>query len=222
MLLSISDYNRLRDRALSLKNSKDTSYKRLLQSKDTLEKYSNQLKIAKEDKLIQEAAMKILKEVIDDLSKEFINSIVELLTYALQTIFFDEDYSIEIEIKETKLGNNANFILVDNKTGIRSDINNTGGGIRAIISFTLQVFCIMTYKRNRILFMDESLSAVSTKYIETLMVFIKQLADERDFIFVSICHDPRFLPYADSTYKMTKGRIELVSNNERGFEYVDA
>lgn len=218
MLLSISDYNRLRDRALSLKNSKDTSYKRLLQIKDTLEKYSNQLKIAKEDKLIQEAAMKILKEVIDDLSKEFINSIVELLTYALQTIFFDEDYSIEIEIKETKLGNNANFILVDNKTGIRSDINNTGGGIRAVLGFTLQVFCIMTYKRNRILFMDESLSAVSTKYVEPLMMFIKQLAEERDFIFIGIIHDPRFRPYADYTYKMTKGKLELIAKDGEDVE----
>ena len=79
MLVSINDYNLLRDRALNVKHKKDTSEERLLKSQAVLDKYSNELKLVKEDILIQRSAMKILQKVIDEMSQEFIKSITDLL-----------------------------------------------------------------------------------------------------------------------------------------------
>ena len=211
MLVTNYDYNKLRDRALNVKHKKDSAEERLLTSKATLEKYSNELKLTKEDVLIQKSSIKILQKVIDEMSQEFIKSITDLLSYALQTIFIDEDYLVEIELKETKLGNTAQFLLVDNKKGIRSNIAHIGGGVSSVLGLVLNVFCIMTYKRSRVLFLDESLSAVSDKYIEPLMTFIKQLCEDKGFIFVAILHDPRFKAYADFTYEMNHGKLSLIA-----------
>lgn len=218
MLYTISDYTKLRDRALTIKNTKEVSYKNLVNAQHVLSSKVKELAAIKEDRLIQESSIKILKKVIDESSQEFINSLVDLLSFAVKTIIYDEDYSVEIEISETKIGNNAEFILVDNATGNKTPMDACGGGIRAIIGFTLQVFCIMTYKLSRIIIMDEALSAVSDRYVPTLMQFIKQLSTERGFIFIAVCHDLRFLTYADTTLEMVKGKLSVVAKEG---EYVE-
>lgn len=212
MKISLEQYNELRDRALRLKNTRDTSYTQMKRAEKMLSSKLSDLKVIKEDKITQDFAIKILKEVIDNMSKEFIASIVDLLTFAVQTIFHDENYAIEIDIKAGKLGNQALIYLIDNNTGVRTEINSVGGGLRQCVALTLQIFFIMSFDLRRIIFLDEGLSAVSDTYIETLMQFIKQLTQERDFIICSVVHDPRFIPYADKTFKMTKGKLSRVDD----------
>ena len=69
----------------------------------------------------------------------------------------------------------------------------------------------MYHNQSRILFMDESLSAISTNYIEYVKELIDSLAKEYGFIFVLVNHDPRWNNLATQVYEMKNGEITLLS-----------
>lgn len=215
------NYSNLRDRALNIKALKEQSYRNLINAQSILDSKSKELVEVKESRLIQESSLKILREIIDTLAESHINSIVDMISFALQTIFHDRNYSVKIVIGESRTTNTAELVLVDKTTGeeILSDIpDSVGGGVSAVIGFVLQIFYIMYFKLNRILVMDESLSAVSSEYLPNLMAFVKQLSEKRGFIFLCVVHDPRFLDYSDATYIMEKGKLTLCEGGDTTYE----
>ena len=60
--------------------------------------------------------------------------------------------------------------------------------------------------------MDEALSQVSSEYVPTMMAFIKELAESKDFIMVLISHDNRYISYADKTYMVRDGEVKEVKH----------
>ena len=204
----IDSYSNIRDRALSIKSQKELSTKNLLNAQHLLDSKLEELKQVKENRLIQESSIKVLNNLIELMSKEHIKSIVDIATYALQTIFTDKDYQLELEIRELRNKNTCELYLIDSTDKdnvVKASIKDIGGGVQTVISFILRIFYIMYYNLNRILFLDEALSAVSQEYIEPLMKFIKTLSEQRGFIFLAVSHDNRFFEYADHTYLMQDG-----------------
>ena len=147
------------------------------------------------------------------MSQEHIERIVDLLSYALQTIFFDREYSVEVVMGDKRNSKTAEFYLVDKTDDevIRSPFEDSiGGGILAIVGFVLQVYYLGYLKQANIMFCDESFSQVSAQYIDPLIQFINELADTKKFIFVLISHDNRLIPYAKRTYEVTAGNVKLL------------
>lgn len=217
MIYTTTDYQSLRDRAIRLNSLKDSSYKTYKNSEAKYIETAEKLLQAKEKVLVQEASIKVLREIIDIMSKEFIDSIVDLMTYALQTIFYDMNYSVKILLKESRNSKQAEILLVDKKEDgsiIESPIpDNCGGGITSVLGLVLQVFFIQYFKLNKILIIDEGLSQISNAYIKPTMEFMKTLSEQRDFKFMFICHDPRFIKYADYQYEMVHGKLKEVDVN---------
>ena len=210
----IEIYSKIRDKALNIKAKKELSTKNLLNVQHTLDNKLKELKDVKENRLIQEASIKVINNIIELMSKENIKAIVDIATYSLQTIFVDKDYSLELEIRELRNKNTCELYLIDSTDKdniIKSKIEDTGGGVQTVVSFVLQVFYILYYNLNRILFLDESLSAVSQEYIPSLMTFIKSLSEQRGFTFLCVMHDNRFFEYADKIYLMKDGVLEDIT-----------
>ena len=208
------NYSNLRDRALSVRALKEQSYRALVNSEAIYSKKLLELRDVKESRAIQESALKILREILDTMAESHINSIVDMITYALQTVFHDRNYEVKLVIGESRSVNTAELVLVDKTTEnvVESDIpDSIGGGVSAVIGFTLQVFYVMYFKLNRFMVLDESLSAVSSEYLPNLMQFVKMLSEKRGFIFLAIVHDTRFLNYANKTYRMVNGHLHDIT-----------
>ena len=138
----------------------------------------------------------------------------KLLNSAVQTIFYDKDYSIEFEISEYRNNNNLSIYLVetlDDGSTIKTDIKNNGFGLKSIIGLILQVYFTLYHNQAPVLIMDESLSAISTNYIEYVRELIKSLSDEYGFYFILVNHDPRWNDLADRVYEMKNGELKLIS-----------
>lgn len=217
MIYSTSDYQALRDRAIKLNSLKDTSYKNYKNAEVKFIETAEKLLQAKEQLLVQEASIKVLREIIDIMSREFIDSIVDLLTFALQTIFVDKDYSVKVLLKESRNSKQADIILVSKQEDgsiIESPIpDNCGGGITAVIGLVLQIFFIQYFKLNKILIIDEGLSQISKEYVGNTMHFLKTLASERGFKFLLVCHDNRIIKHADYIYRMEQGVLTEIDVN---------
>lgn len=214
----------LKSKAIKLKTQIEQHYTTALDLKAQYDEVTVKLQSEKDSLSTQNFAIDALKEIMDKMSQEHIEKIVDLLTYALRTIFYDKEYSIESSISDKRGVKNLDFILVENKEDeiVRSNLaDGVGGGILAVVGIVLQIYYINAFRMSPILLLDEQLSQVSSDYIEPLMNFLKEVSDKKDLIIVMIAHDPRLMRYANKRYEVFEGVAKEVKingperNNER-------
>lgn len=206
-------YNSLKLKSIRFKASANQSLESANDLKMQYEDIVRDLEAEEKSVTIQESSINILKEIIDRASQEHIERIVDLLTYALQTIFFDRDYSVEVVMGDKRNSKTAEFFLVEkteNEVITSPFEDGIGGGILAVVGFVLQVYYLGYMSQSPIMFCDEALSQVSEQYKTPLFSFIKELADKKDFIFVLITHDQSIMALADKTYRVTLGNVKEV------------
>ena len=159
---------------------------------------------------LQEKSIIVMKELIDKLSQQHIKKLVDLLSFALKTIFYDKNYSVELKVENKRDSKSAQFFLVERigEETLRYDFEDgIGGGILAVVGFVLQVFYLGYFKLAKIIFCDESFSQISDQYIDGLMSFIHKLSEKRGFIFVLISHDKRLIDRGDKVYEVEDGVV---------------
>lgn len=170
----------------------------------------SEIVILREEYKLQEKSIIVMKELIDKLSQQHIKKLVDLLSFALKTIFYDKNYSVELKVENKRDYKAAQFFLVE-KIGeevLKYDFEDgIGGGILAIVGFVLQVFYLGYFKLAKIIFCDESFSQISDQYIDGLMSFIHKLSEKRGFIFVLISHDKRLIDRGDKVYEVEDGVV---------------
>ena len=210
----IEKYNDYFNKAISLKSK----YEALLEQLNNVKMQKEEIKLKMEEthKKVNtyEESIDYMKKLIDILSRKHIAHLETLLNSAVQSIFYDKDYHIEFEISEYRNNNNLTIYLIEtleDGSEIKTDIKNNGFGLKSVIGLILQVYFIMYHNQSRILIMDESLSAISTNYIEYVRELIISLTKEYGFIFILVNHDPRWNDLADRVYEMRDGEIKLLS-----------
>lgn len=160
-------------------------------------------------------SLEVVKVCINKLSEGHISHLQELVNSMLNTVFYDKKYSIDMQLNDTKNGKVLDLFLIDSTLSdedpIVTELSSNGGGLQTVVGFVLQIYFIIYFKQERILFLDEALSAVSSEYIPTLVDFMRGLVDKYQFKFVAIFHDTRFSEYADTIYQVSNGTAKLVT-----------
>ena len=159
-----------------------------------------------------EKAIEYLKQIIEGLSRSQIEHLENLINSALSTIFFDQNYSVDLVITELRNTNNLQIVfnkIDENGNKIQSKIDDNGFGVQSIIGFVLQIYFIIYHKLYPVLFLDEAFSTLSLEYIPYLKSLINSLSEKYNFIFVLITHDTRFMEISDKTYKVKEGKVFL-------------
>jgi DNA repair exonuclease SbcCD ATPase subunit len=155
-------------------------------------------------------AIEVTKKLMGELSKHGMEHLQALLTYGMSTIFHDRIYRIEIEISEYRNNKTAEFWLIETKNGrdLRARLRSgVGGGVVAIVSLILRIYFCVTLKLRRFLVLDESLSQLSSKYVEGLFKFLHTVKTDLGFKILFVTHDPRFLEYGDRIYSVKDGVV---------------
>lgn len=160
-------------------------------------------------------SLEVVKVCINKLSEGHISHLQELVNSMLNTVFYDKKYSIDMQLNDTKNGKVLDLFLIDSTLSdedpVVTELSSNGGGLQTVVGFVLQIYFIIYFKQERILFLDEALSAVSSEYIPTLVDFMRGLVDKYQFKFVAIFHDTRFSEYADTIYQVSNGIAKLVT-----------
>lgn len=203
-------YEDLRTKAIRL----DSDLKSLETSLKQFQSYKKQKELEiltlREEYKLQEKSIIVMKELIDKLSQQHIKKLVDLLSFALKTIFYDKNYSVELKVENKRDSKSAQFFLVERieEEVLKYDFEDgIGGGILAIVGFVLQVFYLGYFKLAKIIFCDESFSQISDQYIDGLMSFIQKLSEKKGFIFVLISHDKRLIDRGDKVYEVENGVV---------------
>jgi ABC-type sugar transport system ATPase subunit len=206
----------------------DEVYQHISKEYYQLQQVQTQLNLNKEteQKLIQDLAkceshiqllddgLSIFKILQEKLTQNHINHITQLINHALSTVFDDEftQYQIRIEVNQQRNNNTAQFYLLTTQQQETTEtlLQNNGFGIQSLIGFVLQIYFILQHNQAHILFLDESLTAISTDKLPRLKQFIQQVSQQYDFYFILIAHMESLFDLADYTYHVDQGKVTLL------------
>jgi DNA repair exonuclease SbcCD ATPase subunit len=154
-------------------------------------------------------SVEVVKKIIERLSEKGIQKLENLLTYGLNTIFVDREYTVYIEIKERGDVKTAEMWLVETlESGVSRKCKlrtSVGGGVQVIVSLIIRIYFILVLGLRRIVFLDETFTEVADEYLPGLFDFIQNTIKELGFKYLLITHDTRFVDYSDKLYRITKG-----------------
>lgn len=208
----VTRYQTLFNKAIVKKSNIELQLQQQEDRKQQYNEYLIELQKLLQDQQTYEQSIDILKKMMDNLSRSQINHLSDLLNSSVQSIFFDRQYSIELQITELRNQNQLKILLhEDTPDGhVVSDINDNGYGLKGIIGFILQCYFIIYYKQEPILFLDEAFGNLSSQYLPYLKSLIVSLTNKYGFRFILITHDERLMELADRTYRVRLGEVKLV------------
>lgn len=212
----MSDYNQLKSQAISKLSEINVLRQQKQQNQLSINEVNDSNTNLKEQSRLLTESLEVVKVCINKLSEGHISHLQDLVNSMLSTVFYDKSYSIDMQLNDTKTGKVLDLYLVDSTFSkddpVITDLSSNGGGLQTVVGFVLQIYFIIYFKQERILFLDEALSAVSSEYISTLVDFMRGLVDKYQFKFVAIFHDTRFSEYADTIYQVSNGTaIQLIT-----------
>ena len=158
--------------------------------------------------------LKLCKPIIDDIISKFSISLLkkleDLLTIGLKKIFYDRNYSIQINVVDKRNSKCVELLLNDNGNLLPVKDSNIAGGILVVIASIIQIFFIINLPTvSKYLFLDEQFSQLSKQYVPTFMEFLHTLCDETNLSIILITHDNKFIEYGDRIYIADKGKFTL-------------
>ena len=208
----VQRYQSLYNKAIVKKSNIELQLHQLDETKQSYNQSVIELQDILKQQQVYEQSIDILKKMVDNLSRSQITHLSDLLNSAVQSIFFDRQYSIELKVTELRNQNQLKILLHEEtpEGHVVSDINDNGYGLKGIIGFILQCYFIIYYKQEPILFLDEAFGNLSSQYLPYLKSLIVSLTNKYGFRFVLITHDERLMEMADRTYKVRLGAVQLV------------
>ena len=144
---------------------------------------------------------------VNELYEESIVALKDTLNTALKYVFFDKNYSANLELEDSRSSKSLSISLVDDDDGFEVDIKDgVGQGVRTVISFVLKSYYLLN-QNSKVLFLDEKYSALSAHYVPKFYDFVQRFCEENDFIIVMISHIDNQIERADRIYYINDGVI---------------
>lgn len=208
----LENYSQYFSKAIQVKSNTELLIKQYEQAKLDREKLSDDLRNTIKKEKTYEEAVDLMKKIVESMSTSQIEHLQKLINSALETIFFDRQYSVDLVVTELRNTNNLQILLSETNedgTVVKTKLVDNGYGVKSIIGFILQVYFIIYHKEYPVLFLDEAFGTLSSQYVPYLKVLMDELAKKYGFIFILITHDTRFMDVADKTYLVDKGKVTL-------------
>lgn len=143
---------------------------------------------------------------VTELYEESIASLQNTLNASLQYVFFDKNYKIHLNLKDSRGNKELELFLLDEDDELEVDMRDIGQGVRAVISFCLKSYYLLC-NNSHVLFLDEKYSNLSNVYVPRFFEFMESFCLENDFIIVMISHIDNQIEHADKVYYLNDGVI---------------
>lgn len=161
-------------------------------------------------------ASAFLKELIRVVSTENIEKVERLVNSAICQIFPESQLAFRITTSIKRNLTEYDFQLCRGHNKEKAGgLDSNGGGVWSLIAFILQMTFLVLSKRYPLLFLDESIVAISEKHSTLASQLIRDLAEEFNTTIVLITHQSLFIEGADSVFTLTRGKDRTVITKTR-------
>lgn len=146
----------------------------------------------------------LLRSLMDKLVLDQVRTIEGIVTEGLQAIFPDLALAFEADV-----GTKYNKIAIDfflkqgvEETAVRgAPLESFGGGPTSVSSLILRLLSLLRLKRFPVLFLDETLAAVSDEYIDEAGRFLRKLSASTGIDILLVTHKAAFLEHATHAFQ---------------------
>ena len=166
----------------------------------------------------------LLRALLDRFVADQVHDIESIVTDGLQAIFHDQvlKFQAEISAKYNKVSIDFSLRQGDGPLAIEGKpLDSFGGGPSSVASLLLRILTLLRLHRRPVLFLDETLSAVSDEYVDQTGQFLRRLAEQVGVDILLVTHKHSFLDHANAAYRGTEtiemdGSRHLVLKQVRG------
>ncbi len=141
-----------------------------------------------------------LEQLLKTVSVESLETVEQLVTYGLRTIFDDQALAFKIEVS-TKFKQQWMEPKLIHGNVTAPILDAFGGGPGTVVAFLLRMLVCRRLGLAPVLILDEQFSMVSAEYVENVAKLLRELAERLGFTFILVTHDRGFLSYAHHGYE---------------------
>jgi DNA repair exonuclease SbcCD ATPase subunit len=148
---------------------------------------------------LDQKSSELFKAWLEDLLRNNVDSISELVTSGLRFVIHDQELTFRIhqEPKYNRLS--MNFVIEED--GVEGDpMASFGGGAVVIASLILRLAVMARMGMGDLLLLDESMFALANKYVPAAAEFMRQLAERTGVNILMVTHNDEFMDNAHVAY----------------------
>jgi hypothetical protein len=149
------------------------------------------------------------KSVLETLTDQYLTSLSGMLTEVYQSVYANTAKRVVLTMEDYRNKKVVKLNLVQHINGqdFKEDFSNDGGGSEHIIlGMIVAIYYLLTTGGERIMFIDESLSALHSGVLERFLAILKHFSESLGFVFVIIEHAAyRLKGYVDKVYTVSEG-----------------
>lgn len=146
----------------------------------------------------------LIRRLIDAEVTDGVKAVEKLQSEGLQEIFYDQDLSVRAEVEESRGKVSVSLFtqrrLKDGTLVEGIADQSFGGSVLTMQSILMRATVIFRRNMRPVLFLDETLAAVSNKYLDRAAKFLSKLCDRLDLDILLISHDEALINAADHAY----------------------
>ena len=157
----------------------------------------------------------LFRTLMDRLVTDQVRAIESVVTDGLRTIFFDQVLAFEAELGTRYNKISIDFLLKQGEGALAirdRPLEAFGGGPVSIASLLLRILTMIRLGRRPLLFLDETLSAVSDEYVDLTGRFLKKLAASAMIDVLLVTHKTAYMDNADLAYR---GHEQIADDGSR-------
>lgn len=147
-------------------------------------------------------ASEVLKVLLEDLTRENLDTVDRLITQGLRRVFHDQvDITFRSELVQR---NNQLQIRFKTEQGPASGkaIDSFGASVTVVQSLLLRIIVVLKMGLAPVLLLDESLAQVSEEYVEPMGRLIRSLCKDMGLTVLLVTHQHGFQETADVVYRV--------------------
>jgi len=148
---------------------------------------------------LNQRGSEVIKKWLEDLLRDNVDSMSELVTTALRHIIYDQNLTFRI-VQEPKYDRLAMRFVIE-EDGVEADpMSSFGGGAAVVASLVLRVSVMARLKMSNLLLLDESMFALANRYVPNAVDFMRQLSEETGVNIFMVTHNDEFMAGAHVAY----------------------
>ena len=197
-LPSISGIRSRADRATALR---DAVKKRVSETKAEIKRLENR-------ESLLDLVSELFRRLIDREVTTGVKAVEKLQSEGLQTVFVDQDLSVEAEVDVVRGKVSVDLTTVhkreDGSVVKGQSIDGFGGSVTTVQSVLLRIIVIVRRGLRPLLILDEALPAFDADYIVGVGQFLKVLCDRLGIDILMVTHNQALVESVDRAYRIVR------------------
>jgi len=152
------------------------------------------------------------KEVLDRLTRQYLESLSGMLTEVYQNVFNDFSKTVFLEMVDFRNKKVIRLNLVKSIGGKQyvENLSTQGGSATIVLGLIVSIYFLLTTGGERIIFIDEQLSQLHSGTLDRFMEVLRRFVSDLGFVFVIVSHDSeRMESSVDKVYGVANGVYTL-------------